>query len=65
MSTDAPMRMTEVEAGERLCPMTYHGHTTYGKCCGSKCMAWRWVGKEDQKKDSEGFCGMTTQFPSR
>ena len=63
MKTEQPMRMLEADAHSRLCPMAFsHPATT---CSGSHCMAWRWVGKPEPDKPSEGFCGMSTHFPSR
>lgn len=54
------MRMTEKEARDRLCPMRIQNTSVGSPCAGSKCMAWRWVGKDT----ITGFCGLCPQFPS-
>lgn len=62
------MKISEKEAKQRVCPMSISTASVHTNCIGSHCMAWRWVGKEDEKKPYEnqlGFCGMTQQFPSR
>ncbi len=63
------MKITEHEARtNRLCPMSFNvpsPHQPPGSCWGSKCMAWRWVGKEESEKPSTGFCGLSSHFPSR
>lgn len=61
-----PMRVTDVEAQRRVCPMALTS-SDYGLslCRGSECMAWRWVGKGEGPEANLGFCGMTPHFPSR
>lgn len=65
MSKDQSMRTTEEDAKQRACPYSMGADSLWSPCIGSCCMAWRWVGKEDPNKPSEGFCGMAVQFPSR
>lgn len=62
---DVSMRVSESEAATRLCPFTLNGASKGTNCAGAKCMAWRWVGKENGFHPGEGFCGMAPHFPSR
>ncbi len=59
-----PMRVTEAQADDRMCPLS-QDPSAASNCQGSRCMAWRWVGKEEPGTEPVGFCGMSPHFPSR
>lgn len=59
------MRITEEEAKKRVCPLLRPTGISSPHCCGSLCLAWRWVGKGEGPDADKGFCGMSPHFPSR
>jgi hypothetical protein len=50
---------TEDEALKKLCPMAMGSRETDGNLCqGSRCMAWRWDGRENPDGEKTGYCGL-------